>query len=257
MRQECALIFAVIFTSTTSVISIAYGVESTVHYAVTEAKNTVTNMVTSKIQKTYSSSQCEFQRKAIKKDYLDVEFFDVFHSVCLTELPVRLSDATIGRQELRDLVINYVHDGIETTEVFYQVDPSWTDVEACQYMTQRYKQLDPNVQCYAHQQITNYFDKYRTFAPPTAESVLEEDEAQMVLDQDKKKEQKVDKYWTSITESQNACRKEKSDLIWQACWERALPEKCRMLVYQATSLSKTYSQWYACAQSCEDASFYS
>ena len=49
-----------------------------------------------------------------------------------------------------------------------------------------------------------------------------------------------------------------SKTIQLHCWEKALPKKCRTLVYRNTeSLSSSKRSWFNCASSCVDAGLYS
>lgn len=321
MRQKYISALAVIFGGTIPFLSATGAINSALHYAVTESKNTATGMVTSIIQKTKSSEQCERQRKEAKKAYMSVELFDVFHSVCLSELPLRLSHAADGAERWT-VVINYVDDGIDTTAIFYEVDHSWTDTTACLNMTERYKRIDPNVKCksYLDERGNYYLDKYGSgIGPPSAESVKKEElqpaetdvsddpfadigpadpkyewkglednpfltsedsediaapaeefvtnrqwrgmepgKNPFVKESETADTKEKDKYWTLITKSEKDCRTKNPGLVFQACWERVLPEKCAMLVYQTATSSSTYfAPLYACAQSCNDAGFYS
>ena len=64
--------------------------------------------------------------------------------------------------------------------------------------------------------------------------------------------------WKSVFESQQACREENPTLVWHACWERALPEKCGALVYQDSApTGESIERWYICTLSCIDAGFWS
>lgn len=66
-----------------------------------------------------------------------------------------------------------------------------------------------------------------------------------------------DQLWQSIFTSQKECHTNNPSLVWQACWERSLPDKCGTLVYQARIPDATHIQrWQACALSCVDAGFW-
>lgn len=61
-------------------------------------------------------------------------------------------------------------------------------------------------------------------------------------------------YWKVIYDDAVACTKEKKTVL--VCWEDALPEKCKTLVYLPGKTTDKMRSWYMCAISCEDAGLY-
>ena len=62
-------------------------------------------------------------------------------------------------------------------------------------------------------------------------------------------------YWKEIYDEAVACVNESQKPL--VCWENALPEKCKVLVYPPGKTTEKMRSWFQCAISCEDAGLYS
>jgi hypothetical protein len=159
--------------------------ERVIHFALNEAKNTVTGMPTSQIKITTSAKECQKSRTDSLKDFEEQEYFEIINSICITELPYRLNDPFLGKPRYLDLVIKNTINGISTTEIFYEVNETWPDKEACEKIGGFYSRLDPQAACYSHQTSDNIFVKNFGYADmvPTKELVTIENEQRMLLEE--------------------------------------------------------------------------
>ena len=156
--------------------------DTAIHFALNEAKNTVTGMTFSKIEIATSVEECEKLRNTTAQGIEQAEYLEMINSVCVAELPTRLNEPFSGKPRYLELVLKYTRGGISTTEVFYNVDESWPDKETCEKVGGFYKQAVSHLACYSHQTSNNPFDRYgySDSVVPTIESITLENEQRML-----------------------------------------------------------------------------
>ena len=125
----------------------AHTVSAEIYFSIAEFKNMYTGMQTTKVELAESEANCKKVKAITRADILTNEYLELISLSCSAALPTEYNNIVFNRPTKGALYLVYEKAGIPTKEIFYVVEPAWTNVKACEAISSEYKKVDPKVFC--------------------------------------------------------------------------------------------------------------